>query len=149
MKLRKRSTALLAAAFASMMLMSGCGQAKIGYIDGERVSKEAPQISALVEEGNQKLNEARAQSQAEIQQKMKENPNMSQEDAQKLQMDAQRKLQGINQSYSLQLRQKMDVALGSVSKQKKLDAVVNNSQEQPIAITGAVDVTDEVISKLQ
>ncbi|WP_051635409.1 OmpH family outer membrane protein [Selenomonas sp. ND2010] len=149
MKLRKRSTALLAAAFASMMLMSGCGQAKIGYIDGERVSKEAPQISALVEEGNQKLNEARAQSQAEIQQKMKENPNMSQEDAQKLQMDAQRKLQGINQSYSLQLRQKMDVALGSVSKEKKLDAVVNNSQEQPIAITGAVDVTDEVISKLQ
>ena len=149
MKLRKRSTALLAAAFASMMLMSGCGQAKIGYIDGERVSKEAPQISALVEEGNQKLNEARAQSQAEIQQKMKENPNMSQEDTQKLQMDAQRKLQGINQSYSLQLRQKMDVALGSVSKEKKLDAVVNNSQEQPIAITGAVDVTDEVISKLQ
>lgn len=149
MKLRKRSTALLAAAFASMMLMSGCGQAKIGYIDGERVSKEAPQISALVEEGNQKLNEAREQSQAEIQQKMKENPNMSQEDAQKLQMDAQRKLQGINQSYSLQLRQKMDVALGAVSKEKKLDAVVNNSQEQPIAITGAVDVTDEVISKLQ
>ena len=149
MKLRKKSTALRAAAFASMMLMSGCGQAKIGYIDGERVSKEAPQISALVEEGNQKLNEAREQSQAEIQQKMKENPNMSQEDAQKLQMDAQRKLQGINQSYSLQLRQKIDVALGAVSKEKKLDAVVNNSQEQPIAITGAVDVTDEVISKLQ
>ena len=149
MKLRKKSTALLAAAFASMMLMSGCGQAKIGYIDGERVSKEAPQISAMVEEGNQKLNEAREQSQAEIQQKMKENPNMSQEDAQKLQMDAQRKLQGINQSYSLQLRQKIDVALGAVSKEKKLDAVVNNSQEQPIAITGAVDVTDEVISKLQ
>lgn len=149
MKLRKKSTALLAAAFASMMLMSGCGQAKIGYIDGERVSKEAPQISALVEEGNQKLNEAREQSQAEIQQKMKENPNMSQEDAQKLQMDAQRKLQGINQSYALQLRQKIDVALGSVSKEKKLDAVVNNSQEQPIAITGAVDVTDDVISKLQ
>ena len=115
MKLRKKSTALLAAAFASMMLMSGCGQAKIGYIDGERVSKEAPQISALVEEGNQKLNEAREQSQAEIQQKMKENPNMSQEDAQKLQMDAQRKLQGINQSYSLQLRQKIDVAFAVFS----------------------------------
>ncbi len=149
MKLRKRSTVLLAAAFASMMLMSGCGQAKIGYIDGDRVSKEAPQISALVEEGNQKLQEAQKQSQEEIQQKMKENPNMSQEDAQKLQMDAQRKLQGINQSYALQLRQKIDVALGSVSKEKKLDAVVNNSQEQPIAITGAVDVTDEVISQLQ
>ena len=58
MKLRKKSTALLMAAFASMMLMSGCGQAKIGYIDGERVTKEAPQIASLVEEGNQKLQEA-------------------------------------------------------------------------------------------
>ena len=149
MKLRKRSTALLAAAFASMMLMSGCGQAKIGYIDGERVSKEAPQISALVEEGNQKLNEAREQSQAEIQQKMKENPNMSQEEAQKLQMDTQRKLQGLNQSYALQLRQKVDAALAKVTKNKKLDAVVNNSQEQPIAISGATDVTDDVIKELQ
>ena len=74
---------------------------------------------------------------------------MSQEDAQKAQMEAQRKLQGLNQSYALQLRQKLDVALGSVAKSKKLDAVVNNSQEQPVAITGAVDVTDDVIQQLQ
>ncbi len=132
-----------------MMLMSGCGQAKIGYIDGDRVSKEAPQISALVEEGNQKLQEAQTNAEQDLQQKMKENPNMSQEDAQKAQMDAQRKLQGLNQSYALQLRQKLDVALGSVAKSKKLDAVVNNSKEQPIAITGAVDVTDDVIKQLQ
>ena len=149
MKLRKKSTALLAAAFASMMLMSGCGQAKIGYIDGDRVSKEAPQISALVEEGNQKLQEEQTNAEQDLQQKMKENPNMSQEDAQKAQMDAQRKLQGLNQSYALQLRQKLDVALGTVAKNKKLDAVVNNSKEQPIAITGAVDVTDDVIKQLQ
>ena len=149
MKLRKKSTALLAAAFASMMLMSGCGQAKIGYIDGDRVSKEAPQISALVEEGNQKLQEEQTNAEQDLQQKMKENPNMSQEDAQKAQMDAQRKLQGLNQSYALQRRQKLDVALGSVAKSKELDAVVNNSKEQPIAITGAVDVTDDVIKQLQ
>ena len=74
---------------------------------------------------------------------------MSQEDAQKAQMDAQRKLQGLNQSYALQLRQKLDVALGAVAKNRKLDAVVNNSKEQPIAITGAVDVTDDVIKQLQ
>ena len=149
MKLRKKSVALLAAAFASMMLMSGCGQAKIGYIDGERVSKEAPQISAIVEEGNQKLQEEQTKTEQDLQQKMQANPNMSQEDAQKAQMDAQRKLQGLNQSYALQLRQKLDVALGAVAKSKKLDAVVNNSKEQPIAITGAVDVTDDVIQQLQ
>lgn len=149
MKLRKRTTALLAAAFASMMLMSGCGQAKIGYIDGERVTKEAPQISSLVDEGNQKIQEAQQQAEQDLQQKLKENPEMSQEDAQKLQQESQRKLQALNQSYALQLRQKLDVALGAVAKKQKLDAVVNNSQEQPIAISGAVDVTDEVIAQLQ
>ncbi|MBQ1890366.1 OmpH family outer membrane protein [Selenomonas caprae] len=149
MKLRKKSTALLMAAFASMMLMSGCGQAKIGYIDGERVTKEAPQIASLVEEGNQKLQEAQTQAEADLKQKLQENPNMSQEEAQKLQMDTQRKLQGLNQSYALQLRQKVDAALAKVTKDKKLDAVVNNSQEQPIAISGATDVTDDVIKELQ
>ena len=34
MKLRKKSVGLLAAAFAATMLMSGCGQVKIGYIEG-------------------------------------------------------------------------------------------------------------------
>ena len=149
MKLRKKSTALLMAAFASMMLMSGCGQAKIRYIDGERVTKEAPQIASLVEEGNQKLQEAQTQAEADLKQKLQENPNMSQEEAQKLQMDTQRKLQGLNQSYALQLRQKVDAALAKVTKDKKLDAVVNNSQEQPIAISGATDVTDDVIKELQ
>ncbi|MBE6074419.1 MAG: OmpH family outer membrane protein [Selenomonas ruminantium] len=149
MKLRKKSTALVMAAFASMMLMSGCGQAKIGYIDGERVTKEAPQIASLVEEGNQKLQEAQTQAEADLKQKLQENPNMSQEEAQKLQMDTQRKLQGLNQSYALQLRQKVDAALAKVTKDKKLDAVVNNSKEQPIAIMGATDVTDDVIKELQ
>lgn len=149
MKLRKRTTVLIAAAFASMMLMSGCGQARIGYIDGDRVTKEAPQISSLVDEGNQKIQEAQQQAEQDLQQKLKENPDMSQEDAQKLQQESQRKLQALNQSYALQLRQKLDVALGAVAKKQKLDAVVNNSQEQPIAISGAVDVTDDVIAQLQ
>ena len=130
-------------------LASGCGQTKIGYIDGERVSKEAPQINSLIEEGNQKIEEAQTQASQDLQKKMQENPNMSQEDLQKAQMDGQRKIQGLNQSYSLQLRQKMDVALAAVSKNKKLDAVVNNSTDQPVAVTGAVDVTDDVIAQLQ
>lgn len=149
MKLKKKSMLMLIAAMAVAMLTSGCGQVKIGYIDGERVTKEAPQISALVEEGNQKIMEAQQQASQDVQKKMQENPNMSEEEAQKVQVDAQRKVQGLNQSYALQLRQKLDVALGAVAKEKKLDAVVNNAQNQPTAVTGAVDVTDEVIQKLQ
>lgn len=149
MKLRKKTAAAMIMALLCATLASGCGQTKIGYIDGERVSKEAPQINSLIEEGNQKIEEAQTQASQELQKKMQENPNMSQEDLQKAQMDGQRKIQGLNQSYSLQLRQKMDVALATVSKNKKLDAVVNNSTDQPVAVTGAVDVTDDVIAQLQ
>ncbi len=149
MKLRKKTAAAMIMALLCATLASGCGQTKIGYIDGERVSKEAPQINSLIEEGNQKIEEAQTQASQDLQKKMQENPNMSQEDLQKAQMDGQRKIQGLNQSYSLQLRQKMDVALATVSKNKKLDAVVNNSTDQPVAVTGAVDVTDDVIAQLQ
>ena len=149
MKLRKKKAAAMIMALLCATLASGCGQTKIGYIDGERVSKEAPQINSLIEEGNQKIEEAQTQASQDLQKKMQENPNMSQEDLQKAQMDGQRKIQGLNQSYSLQLRQKMDVALAAVSKNKKLDAVVNNSTDQPVAVTGAVDVTDDVIAQLQ
>lgn len=149
MKLRKKTAAAMLVALLCATLASGCGQTKIGYIDGERVSKEAPQINSLIEEGNQKIEEAQTQASQDLQKKMQENPNMSQEDLQKAQMDGQRKIQGLNQSYSLQLRQKMDVALAAVSKEKKLDAVVNNSTDQPVAVTGAVDVTDDVIAQLQ
>ena len=69
MKLRKKSILILIAAMAIMMLTSGCGQVKIGYIDGERVTKEAPQISALVEEGNQKIMEAQQQASQDVQKK--------------------------------------------------------------------------------
>ena len=149
MKLRKKTAAAMIMALLCATMASGCGQTKIGYIDGERVSKEAPQINSLIEEGNQKIEEAQTQASQDLQKKMQENPNMSQEDLQKAQMDGQRKIQGLNQSYSLQLRQKMDVALAAVSKNKKLDAVVNNSTDQPVAVTGAVDVTDDVIAQLQ
>ena len=118
MKLRKKSVGLLAAAFAATMLMSGCGQVKIGYIEGSRVMQEAPQVKSLVDEGNQKINEAREEAQKSLQ----DNPDMSQEDAQKTQVEAQR---------------------------KKLDVVVDSEKEQPTALMGCVDVTDDVIAKLQ
>ncbi|MDD6382783.1 OmpH family outer membrane protein [Mitsuokella sp.] len=145
MKLRKKSLGLLAAAFAATLLMSGCGQAKIGYIDGSRVMQEAPQVKSLVDEGNQKINEAREEAEKSLQ----ENPDMSQEDAQKAQQDAQRKMASLNQSYQMQLQQKINGALQDIAKEKKLDAVIDSEKSQPTAIYGCTDVTDDVIAKLQ
>ena len=100
MKLSKKSAAVLLASLGATLLMSGCGQVKVGYVDGDRVVKEAPQIKALVDEGNRKMQDA----QTEAENKLQENPNISQEDAQKIQTEAQRKMASLNQSYSMQLQ---------------------------------------------
>ena len=141
----KKKAVLIAAALMASALVGGCGQAKIGYINAERVLKEAPQIKALDEEGSQKYREAVE----EAEKKLQESQDLSQEDAQKAQMDVQRKLQGINQSYALQMRQKLDVALGDIAREEKLDAVVQNVPDQPVAVSGCMDITDKAIEKLQ
>ena len=141
----KKKALLVAGILMASALLGGCGQAKIGYIDAERVLKEAPQIKALDEEGSQKYKEAVE----EAEKKLQERQDMTQEDAQKAQMDVQRKLQGINQSYALQMRQKLDVALGDIARDEKLDAVVQNVPDQPVAVSGCIDITDKAIEKLQ
>ena len=146
MKFTKKSTALLACAFAATLVMSGCGKTQIGYIDGDRIMKEAPQITSLVEEGNQKITEAQDEATKDLNEKK---GTMSDEDFQKAQQDAQRKIAGINQSYSIQLKQKLDQALADVAKEKKLDAIVDNQQIQKVVVEGGIDVTDEAIQKLQ
>lgn len=146
MKFTKKSTVLLAAAFAATLLMSGCGKTQIGYIDGDRIMKEAPQIQSLLEEGNQKIADAQQEAEKDLQEKQ---GTMSEEDFKKAQQDAQRKIAGINQSYSIQLKQKLDTALADVAKEKKLDAIVDNQQMQKTVVEGGIDVTDEAIQKLQ
>lgn len=146
MKLTKKSRALLLIGVAAMLVMSGCGKAKIGYIDGDRIMKEAPQIQSLVEEGNAKIQQAQEDAEKDLAEKK---GTMSDEDYQKAQADARRKVAGLNQSYSVQLKQKLDAALADVAKEKKLDVVVDNQAQQKVVIEGGIDVTDDAINKLQ
>ena len=146
MKLTKKSRALLVLGVAAMLVMSGCGKAKIGYIDGDRIMKEAPQIQSLVEEGNAKIQQAQEDAEKDLAEKK---GTLSDEDYQTAQADARRKVAGLNQSYSVQLKQKLDAALADVAKEKKLDAVVDNQAQQKVVIEGGIDVTDDAINKLQ
>ena len=146
MKLTKKSRALLVLGVAAMLVMSGGGKAKIGYIDGDRIMKEAPQIQSLVEEGNAKIQQAQEDAEKDLAEKK---GTMSDEDYQKAQADARRKVAGLNQSYSVQLKQKLDAALADIAKEKKLDAVVDNQAQQKVVIEGGIDVTDDAINKLQ
>lgn len=130
---------------SASLLVTGCGQVNIGYVDGQRVMTESTQIKSVMEECQQKLQEVEKEAMAE----MEKNPNWTDEEKMKAQGDIQRKMMGINQAYATQLKHKFDEALGEISKQKNLDAVVDSSKDQPLILRGGIDVTDEVIQKLQ
>ena len=134
--LSKTAAAVLLAAGT---LTAGCGQVHIGTLDRERVQEEAPQLKAVVTEANEKLMEAQQEAQA----KFAANPAMTPEESQQLQMETQRKM------YSIQLEQKMNVAIQDIVKAKKLDIVMDSSKKYPSVLSGGADITDEVIGKLQ
>ena len=137
---RLAATALLAAS----LMITGCGEGKIGAVDVEKVMAEAPRVKTLMEEAKGKVTEA--------QQKFEQdnaNKEMTDEEAAKVQMDFQRKLENINQGYATQIKSRMDVVVGEVAREKNIDVVINNSAEQPLVFHGAIDVTQDVINKMQ
>lgn len=139
MKFNKKflATALL----ASTLLMTGCGQANIGYIDVAKV-EETPQMTAIIDEGHKKIQELQEQNK-------KDSEGKSEEEVAKLQEDFQRKAMGIQQSYDTQLKHKLDTVLDEISKSKEIDVVIESSKDVRIVISGGIDLTDEVVKKLQ
>ena len=140
--MKKKFLAILL--LTATLIISGCGQVKIGYIDGERVM-ETPQIKSVLDEGETKMQEAQTQLSTELAAKQ----NATDEEKQKLQLEAQRKLMGIQQAYASQVRQKLDAALAEIVNQKSLDAVVEHSDNQKMVFEGGIDITEEVTKKLQ
>ena len=129
---------------AATMLMSGCGGVSIGYLDSAKLM-ETPQLKAIRDEGETKFQEVETQVFEDLAAKQE----ASDEEKQQAQMEAQRKLMGIQQAYSSQIRQKIDAALADVVKSKNIDVVLDSSEDQKVIFEGGIDLTDEVVKKLQ
>ncbi len=137
---RLAATALLAAS----LIMAGCGQGQIGSVDVEKIMAEAPRVKTLMTEAETKIKEAQEKYQQDYGDK-----ELTEEEAAKAQMEFQRKLEGINQAYATQIKSRMDVVIEEISREKNIDVVVNNSEDEKLIFHGAIDVTDEVIKKMQ
>ena len=129
---------------ASSLIITGCGEGQIGSVDVSKVMTEAPRVKKLMEEAQTKIT-------AEQQKFEQENSGkeLSDEEAFKVQMDFQRKLESINQAYAAQIKSRMDVVIEEISREKNIDVVINNSAEQKILFKGGIDVTQDVINKMQ
>jgi len=132
---------LAAMILSSTLLMTGCGEMNIGTVDLEKV-EEAPQMKAIIDEGHKKIEDLQNQTLTESQGK-------SEEEQTKAVQDFQRKAAGIQQAYDTQLKHKLDTVLSEIAEQKKLDAVVESSKNTRVIYKGGIDVTDEVVKKLQ
>lgn len=147
---------LVAVVMALMsVFMAGCGnETKLGYVDAERVMNEAPQIKTIRENIDAKNKELEAKEQDLYNNKA----SMSEEDFKKAQADIQRQYQGLGMQYQSQLKNTMDKALAEVSTEKELSAVVPKAvvrsngmqiEKKDFVVQGGIDITDEVIQKLQ
>ena len=132
------------ALLASSLVFTGCGQDKIGSVDVDKVMAEAPRVKTLMSEAEGKIKEAQDKFQKDYGDK-----ELSEEDAVKVQMEFQRKLESINQGYASQIRSRMDVVINEIAQEKDISVVLSNSKDDKMIFQGAVDITDDVIKKMQ
>ena len=132
------------ALLATSLLITGCGEGQIGTVDVNKIMEEAPRVKTLMEEAQGKVT-------AEQQKFEQENADkeLSEEEALKVQMDFQRKLESINQAYAAQIKSRMDVVIEEISREKNIDVVIGNSEDQKILFQGGIDITQDVINKMQ
>lgn len=132
------------AMLASSLILTGCGQSQIGSVNIDKVMAEAPRVKTLMTEAEGKIKETEEKFQQDY-----GNKEMTEEETAKAQIEFQRKLEGINQAYATQIKSRMDVVIEEISREKNIDIVINNSEDSKLIFHGAIDVTDDVIKKMQ
>lgn len=120
-------------------MLAGCGgEDKMGTVDLARVQKEAPQAQKL----DQQMTEKRESITKELDEAKK---TMSDEEFQKKQAQSMQEFNIYGASMQRQFLSDVQGKLGDIAKDKKLGIVVMKDYVHQ----GGVDVTDELIQKMQ
>ena len=130
---------IVAAMLALTGMLAGCGgKDNVGVVDMSRVQKEAP----LVQQYKQKTEDKQKSIEKELQDAQQ---NMSAEDFQKLQQQAQQELNIFGASMQRQFMSDIQSKLGDIAKDKNVGIIV----VKEAVPSGGIDVTDDLIAKLQ
>jgi len=138
------------------IFVSGCSNTKMGVVDTERIMKESPQIQTITKTQTEQY----TQKQKDLTDKLQnDKANMSDADYQKSVNAAKAELSAMESQFNSELKTTIDKAMADVSKEKNLSAVVmkdlvqTNQMGQPtkeqFVIQGGIDITDDLIQKLQ
>ena len=130
---------IVAAMLALTGMLAGCGgKDNVGVVDMSRVQKEAP----LVQQYKQKTEDKQKSIEKELQDAKQ---NMSAEDFQKKQQQAQQELNIFGASMQRQFMSDIQSKLGDIAKDKTVGIIV----VKEAVPSGGIDVTDDLIAKLQ
>lgn len=130
---------IVAAMLALTGMLAGCGgKDNVGVVDMSRVQKEAP----LVQQYKQKTEDKQKSIEKELQDAQQ---SMSAEDFQKKQQQAQQELNIFGASMQRQFMSDIQSKLGDIAKDKNVGIIVVK-EAVPF---GGIDVTDDLIAKLQ
>ena len=139
MKIVWKRLGIVAAMLALTGMLAGCGgKDNVGVVDMSRVQKEAP----LVQQYKQKTEDKQKSIEKELQDAQQ---NMSAEDFQKKQQQAQQELNIFGASVQRQCRSYIQSELGDIAKDKNV-GIIGVKEAVP---SGGIDVTDDLIAKLQ
>lgn len=130
---------IVAAMLALTGMLAGCGgKDNVGVVDMSRVQKEAP----LVQQYKQKTEDKQKSIEKELQDAQQ---SMSAEDFQKKQQQALQERQIFAASMQRQFMTDIQSKLGDIAKDKNVGIIVYKE----VVPNGGVDVTDDLIAKLQ
>ena len=136
-----RWSALLLVMMFSAVLLTGCGAEKpstIGIVDMQKVMTENPKIKQMQEQLNGKAQELTANLE-------KERATLKPEEFQQKEQLAYAEFMKLKQEFEAQIETQTKKVLEEVAKEKKLGAVIYKNG----MAWGGIDVTDEVLKKLQ
>ena len=136
-----RWSALLLVMVFSVVLLAGCGAEKpstIGIVDMQKVMTENPKIKQMQEQLNGKAQELTANLE-------KERATLKPEEFQQKEQLAYAEFMKLKQEFEAQIETQTKKVLEEVAKEKKLGAVIYKNG----MAWGGIDVTDEVLKKLQ
>ncbi len=130
---------LVGMALMGTLLVAGCGsEPQFGVLDGQRVMAESPKIQAIQQELTTK-------GEALQEQLRKDQRTMSAAQFAKKQQETMQEFMVIKKGLETQLEATMETATSEVAAEKKLNLIL---YKQGVA-QGGIDVTDDVIKKLQ
>ena len=136
-----RWSALLLVMMFSAVLLTGCGAEKpstIGIVDMQKVMTENPKIKQMQEQLNGKAQELTANLE-------KERATLKPEEFQHKEQLAYAEFMKLKQEFEAQIETQTKKVLEEVAKEKKLGAVIYKNG----MAWGGIDVTDDVLKKLQ